>query len=158
MAYCTISDLLIGDMTISDSDKTRYLNLGAEDIDAELGTVYELPLGPLPLPAHVQLLLKRANRLVSSGRLIMDKALIAQDQGLHAYGKSLYDEGMGMVYAMATGKIDLQDVIKIVTQTEGQGAMTTGGDVPSGVDWFYDFVSADPWTTGPVTQSWRPGT
>lgn len=159
--YCAPTDLLTGDMTVSNNMLTQFTTLGTEEIDAVLSQVFVLPLAAIPpaveLSAYAKLNLKMANRAIASGRLIMDRAALAEDNALHAYGKSLYDEGMLMVMAMKGGTIDLGAVKLAAFTSEGDGPSVTNYDATSGVDAYYEFVSGGGSWDAETSLSWKPG-
>lgn len=115
MAYSEVADLLIGDLVLGAGvDPQKYIDLAAEQIDAKIGWVYELPLHPAggvgtwqDLPEHEQLLLKGINNGLASGSL-----LIALDQGgeqttVHAYGLWLIQQAQADLMYLANGEIQI---------------------------------------------------
>lgn len=152
--------MLLGDISFTAPEKARFLTDAHNEVDEELGYVYSLPLGPLPFSTHVALILKRTTILIASGRLILDRDAAGEDLSLHAYGRSLLDEGRERLRAMRSGGIDLIGVTKLEIQaTDGNAPSIFQGDTYSGVDAFYSWLNASPYDMGPAAGEpyWRPG-
>lgn len=116
MAYCAKEDLLTGDIPLAGKygDGTPFVNLAADEIDAQIGHIYVTPiLFDESTPALVatarpaKLLLKKINLLLASGRIILDMAAGGEDGNLQAYGKSMHDEAVLLLNDITSGKIVL---------------------------------------------------
>lgn len=110
--YCGLTDLMKGDLELARymGDGSGYINLAAEDIDSHLGHIYVTPIEVLvadPRYRPTTLMLKRVNRLLASGRMILDLAAAGEDSDLHAYGRSLLREAMDLLNKIALGDIVL---------------------------------------------------
>lgn len=116
MAYCTKDDLLTGDIPLAGKygDGTSFVDMAADEIDAQIGHIYVTPVefdestpekAALARPA--KLLLKKINRLLASGRIILDMAAGGEDDSLHAYGNSMWREGVNLLNQISSGKIVL---------------------------------------------------
>jgi phage gp36-like protein len=107
LAYCTVEDLLIGDIpTSTELDPQKYVNDAADEIDSKIGFRYATPISVVaPTPRPVVLLLKRLNSHLASGRLIMAATILQEDTALNAYGKALVDEAMQTIDAIGLGKV-----------------------------------------------------
>jgi hypothetical protein len=164
--YASTADLLIGDITFTTSETDKFVNFAADEMDSELGVMYVIPLSGVDgaaIPAHVLLTLKRCNALIASGRLILSRAAGGEGDTLHAYGKSLVDEGKSLLCAMADGTLTLSGVLKL----DAFGSVDSGGNAPSiqqgdatsGVDAFYSWLTAGPYDAVPSPGSpwWGPG-
>lgn len=105
MAYCTVQDLLIGDIpTGGQLDPLKYVNDAADEIDSKIGFQYETPVDVASVPRPVVLLLKRLNAHLASGRLILAATISAEDERLNAYGQNLVDSVELTLVAIATGE------------------------------------------------------
>lgn len=108
MAYCTINDLLIGSLPISELvDKETFVDDAADEIDAALGEIYVVPITGSPLSHHAEVLLKKINSHLATGRLITVLAIGAEDTSVQAYGLMLINEAMALLMRIAAGQIKL---------------------------------------------------
>jgi hypothetical protein len=143
VAYCTVADLLIGDIPTSTAlDPTKYVNDAADEIDSKIGFIYETPI-PNTVPRPVLLLLKRLNSHLASGRLILAATISVEDVRLNAYGQSLVDEVLLAVQAIVDGKLVLAgaDINTDVEQpVKTDKILFANQDAESAVDAFYDRV------------------
>ena len=116
MAYCEVADLLTGDIPLAGkyADGTPFVNLAADEIDAEIGHRYVTPIvfdESTPEAAAAsrpsKLLLKKINQLLASGRIILDMAAGGEDKGLQQYGASMWKEATDLLEKICDGKITL---------------------------------------------------
>lgn len=157
MPYSAVSDLLVGDLLISNKvDKAKFVTDAADEIDSKLGFRYKIPLTPIPpatvLPIHQILLLKGINNKLASGRLILTLDITAEDRSLHAYGLRLVTEAMNDLMLIANGDIDLTvDPLLPANEDDSKVPAIKNFDAESGVDAFYNQVMREePWY-------WMPG-
>lgn len=107
MAYCTVDDLLIGDISTSaELSPVKYVNDAADEIDSKIGFRYDTPI-PVSSPRPVLLLLKRLNSHLASGRLILAATISANQEELNAYGASLVNDAQLTLEAIASGQMFL---------------------------------------------------
>ena len=149
-AYCTVDDLLIGDIPLADKygDGTSFVNMAADEIDSQIGHIYVTPVvfdeSTPEKAARVRpskLLLKKLNYLFASGRIVLDMAAGGEDDNLHAYGKRLLDEALRLLSMVSDGRIELVDAPLIVPEevvAQDTGPMITNEDPYSLVQGFYD--------------------
>lgn len=141
-AYCTVVDLLIGDIPTSAAlDPAKYVQDAADEIDSKIGFIYTTPIVDAPRP--VTLLLKRINAHLASGRLILAATITGEMDQLNAYGASLVADAELAIAQIAAGEIILQDVLPapgVVLQTSIHAPMIANGDSESSVDAFYSRV------------------
>lgn len=147
MAYCSKTDLLTGDIPLAGKygDGTSFVNLAADEIDAQIGHIYVTPVvfdeSDPQKAAKVRpakLLLKKINTLLASGRIILDQAAGGEDDNLHAYGKSMVDEALVLLSGLMAGKIVLTDAPIIEgTETKANGPSIAQADPYSLVEGFY---------------------
>jgi hypothetical protein len=110
VAYCTKDDLLTGDIPFSSKygDGTSFVQLAADEIDATIGRIYVTPvtfdLTNNPGSRVSQLMLKKINQLLASGRIVMDMAAGGEDDNLHAYGYSMWREAWTLLQDIVNGK------------------------------------------------------
>lgn len=110
MAYCTVADLLIGDITTNAAlDPVKYVADAADEIDSKIGFRYATPV-PAEAPRPVLLLLKRLNAHLASGRLILAATISANQEELNAYGASLVNDAQLTLTAIANGEMALPGV------------------------------------------------
>lgn len=147
-AYCDVTDLRKGDIPLPPfmGDGSSYVNGAAEEIDAAIGHTYVTPVeldpdtNPGERPAF--LLLKKINWLLASGRLVLDLAAAGEDADLHAYGRHMLKEGLGLLSQVSDGEIVLTGA-ELVPPPEGEEGVSTGPsihneDSESLVQSFYD--------------------
>lgn len=155
MAYATVDDLLIGDLTLgSGARPDKYVDDAADEIDSVLGYRYVLPLDPEVIPSYAMLLLKRCANFLASGRLIMALAVGGEDTAMHAYGLSLVQEGQALLAGLAGAAIDIPGATPVdpVLVGRNMGPSIVNQDASSGLDEFYAFVNG----SSPVL-TWTPG-
>lgn len=109
-SYCEVGDLLKGDipLPVYMGDGSRYVDLAAGEIDAALGHLYVTPIRIDSLVAKNRpaiLRLQQINILIGSGRLILDLAVASEDSDLHAYGRHMLKEGLGMLAQVAKREV-----------------------------------------------------
>lgn len=112
MAYCEVTDLLIKDFTLAPGQTyDEWVDRAADEMHAFLGYRYVIPIVPnatsATLSQHDQLVLKRINILLASGRFYLAHASNDERDRLHAYGRSLVNEAIGALTALRDGKVDL---------------------------------------------------
>lgn len=119
MAYCEKDDLLTGDIPLAGKygDGTKFVELAADEIDAQIGHIYETPI-EIAVEGHPenrpsQLLLKKINTLLASGRIVLDMAAGGEDDRLHAYGASMVKEALGLLDLLTKQAIVLTGADKI---------------------------------------------
>jgi phage gp36-like protein len=144
--YCTSGDLLVGDVPIpAYLDKEKIVTDASEEIDTYLGFKYITPIvveNPEdPTNRPVVLLLKRINAHLATGRLILEAAIAAEDDNLHAYGKRLIDESLALLIQIQNGEVVLPGA-PIVPGLVGQenGPLQLNHEPFSYVDALYDGV------------------
>lgn len=146
VAYCTKDDLLIGDIPLAGKygDGSAFVQLAADEIDAQVGGIYVTPVvvsePTSPENRPTLLTLKKINQLLASGRLILDMAAGGEDRDLHAYGKRMVDEALGLLSAIVDGKMLLRGVERIAvggTAVENTHVSVSQVDSGSLVEDFY---------------------
>lgn len=146
MAYCEIRDLLIGNIpTPAYIDKTQYVALAADEIDAALGFRYVTPIAVTDPVAgrSSELLLKHINIHIASGRLILAAAAGGSDTEVHAYGMSLLRQGREALLSLASGDPALVGVTLLTggPTVSSKVPLVLNGDEYSQVDEFYALVN-----------------
>ncbi|MGE0342558.1 MAG: hypothetical protein AB7O86_05780 [Porticoccaceae bacterium] len=148
--YSEEGDLLIGDLIVVGDIKLRMIQAAADDIDSELGGLYETPI--TSTLRHETLLLKRISNLIASGRLIMALAT-KETSERHSYGAGLLKEGKGLLCQLADLSVTLFGATEVARVTRTNAPNVSGQDETSAVDFFYGVVSGtdtdySPWTPG----------
>lgn len=146
MAYCAKEDLLTGDIPLAGKygDGTSFVNFAADEIDAQIGHIYVTPVEfEDPIPAGhrpAQLLLKKINILLASGRIILDMAAGGEDRELHDYGRSMLREGIDLLNMISARKIILEGAPQDTDEAEDKNnAISVKNEDPySLVQGFYD--------------------
>jgi hypothetical protein len=166
VAYCTKDDLLTGDIPLAGKygDGTSFVEMAADEIDAQLGHMYTTPIEfddstpeseAINRPA--KLLLKKVNRLLASGRIVLDMAAGGEDNNLHAYGASMWQEAVSLLDKIACRDIVLvgAPLIETAAADENTRVSITNEDPYSLVKGFYDryaieLVFPTPGVLGPM--------
>ena len=149
MAYCTVADLMIGDISTSAAlDPQKYVDDAADEIDSKIGFVYATPIPVADgsgTPRPVVLLLKRLNSHLATGRLILAATIPAENERLNAYGYSLVAEVMTSLDMIATRQMTLEGVsLEPTVGTVGEPVtvpLIANLDAESNVDAFYSRVT-----------------
>lgn len=142
MPYCSPEDLLTGDVPLAGKygNGTSFCHFAADEIDAQIGHIYETPIQLDDTPANrpARLLLKKINILLASGRIILDMAAGGEDDSLHSYGRSMVREGLDLLRLLSTEKIEIPGAVRIETGEVPDGAPRLVNDDPySLVEGFY---------------------
>ncbi len=157
MAYCTVADLLKGDLPLAAQygDGTGFINTAADEMDVVLGQLYVTPIVLLETPENRPSLLwlKTCNKFIASGRLVLDIAIAAEDDNLNAYGLSMLNQGLAMLTAIQTGAASITGATLLdpTAGTHATGPMIFNEDSISLVQGGYEFL-LDPWATA----DWPP--
>lgn len=151
--YCEVTDLLVGDTTIADPIPERFIQAATDEINAELGFEYVVPIDVsdgASTAEYIKLTLKRCCALIASGRIIMSQATPGESGEVHGYGNSLLREGHDILRNILNGTMDLIGVSK-ANPGSGNAPATLVADEISPLDAFYG-------TTGtPSGYVWGPG-
>ena len=142
MAYSEVSDLLLGDIRLPAryGDGTGFINLAADEIDAQIGHIYETPieLDDSPENRPALLLLKKINNFLASGRIITDMAAAGEDRELHAYGWSLITQATALLNKLSGGEIVIPGATPLPgTEDQAKGPLIINEDEVSLVEDFY---------------------
>lgn len=149
MPYCTVADLLIGDIqTSAQLDPQKYVNDAADEIDSKIGFRYTTPIQPesAGTPRPVVLLLKRLNAHLATGRLILAATISANQEELNAYGASLVEDVQLVLAAISGGdqRLPGAELLPGTTATDPLLAtpiLLSNLDAESGVEGFYTAVA-----------------
>lgn len=141
-AYCAEADINLGDLqtprAVSIED---WIKSTADEIDAEIGQVYKLPLSfdlTKPEDRADALYLKRINSFLATARIILLIAGGREDATLHAYGKSLLGDAKGALNKIVNKTVLLESA-QLIGDADDQynGPMIANKDAKSFVDSFY---------------------
>lgn len=139
MTYCSAPDLLIGDLPITGDSAELFIQAAAEEIDMQLASEFLWP-PTIPLVPQTELILKRINVLIGTGRLVMAQAVGAEELSTHAYGTYLLREGQSLLAQVMCGELVLEGIDKNPLHTTGNAPSITNEDSIAGVDAFYGFA------------------
>jgi hypothetical protein len=148
--YITEDDVDFGEMVLpSYVNITEKIQEAANDMDAVIGKRYRLPLvlsDQDPEHKSTVLLLKKLNRFLTIGRVVIDAAIGSEDNNLQAYGNYHLRAAESELKAIADGRTDIPGQ-KLIGKGETRvtGPMITNRDRVSFVDAFYN---GDPWHSG----------
>lgn len=84
----------------------KYIEAAAEEIDMVVGRKYVLPL-TLEAGTADYLLLKKLNRFIASGRILMGASAANEKNGVHKYASYLLAEAIAALNAISAGYIEL---------------------------------------------------
>lgn len=142
MAYCSPDDINIGNVQLPRGlNKQAYVDAAAEEMDAELGKVYVLPLTPSSAIASntwAGKYLKKINKFLAIGRIVIDSASGGEDNSLNSYGYYHLKTAMDALAALVSGSITLTDVEKLDVEPNTSGPQVENRDAGSYVDAFYN--------------------
>jgi len=158
MAYCATTDLLLGDMEPGSIDLQSYVDSAAEEIDGRLGYVYDLDdVHGLEQDSPGWLILKKINRFIASGRVIMAQAIAAENESLNAYGGSLVRLAYGDLALILSKELPLDATA--IGESVGRTPGIVNRDATSGVEAFEDnFMKWNGGLPSPrVLPVWEPG-
>lgn len=142
-AYCDTTDIKLGDIQPPRGlDLAKEVADAADEMDAWIGELYELPLEIDEGRAdHTRdrLLLKKINADRVAGRLIMQANAGGEDGSVHAYGKLLWDNAEKELARIAGGRTVLVAGVPREPTEDQQpnGPLVTNRDAASYVDSFY---------------------
>ena len=108
--YCGATDLMVGDVTVASGKADLWVNTAADEMDAEIGFHYQVPIVVSGLALHIALTLKRCNALIASGRFLLAQATAGWDckpadwtcEGGSTIGISKYSMNMGVPITQST--------------------------------------------------------
>lgn len=140
--YCVKEDLLLGDLQVPRSVQLdEWIQSTADEMDAWLGQVYKLPIELDPTtPGHQAdiLLLKKINRFLATGRIIISANAAAADNRLHAYGAQLVADAERELARITAGRTVIEAGELLVTpELRSSALVITHRDSVSYVDEFY---------------------
>lgn len=153
-AYSLVSDLLIDDLTVSQTfPKQKYVDDAADEMNIKIGTRYDLPIDLNTLSVPSRLRLKRINNYLASGRIVLRLAISSEQTKLHELGATWIKEALDALEAIACGKDDLLLVDGTPIETDpyldvSVGPIVTNVDAASPVDSFYDYFNPTTWPAG----------
>jgi hypothetical protein len=148
MAYCEKSDLKYGQLPIAQVvDVNKYINDAADEIDIALGTRFITPV-ELDTDAHneqrtLELILKKINSDIASGRVILAVTISNEDLQTNAYGMALLKAGCATLDALASGAYNYPGLVPLPGSPEERSntIVVRNQDSQSGVDAFYQSVA-----------------
>lgn len=143
--YSEKEDLLIGDLPLGPQygDGSRFVQMGADEIDSQIGNIYVTPivLADTPENRPARLMLKKLNNLLASGRLILDMALAGEDRELQSYGRSLLSEALNLLKELSSGGYVVPGAIPLPgTEDNSGGPRIKNEDPESLVEGFYQMT------------------
>lgn len=151
MPYSAVEDLLTGDIpTPAQLDPGKFVQDAADEIDSKIGFRYATPVNLAQLKRPAQLLLKRLNNILASGRLLLAATASGEQNELHAYAASLITEAQIALQQIVDGQILLQDAD--LADPNAQVLVTTpligNKDSESNVEAFYDRIANPAYSFG----------
>lgn len=143
MAYCEVTDLLIGDTRLpSGLIPQSYVNQAADEIDSAIGFRYETPVTVTDDAVNrpTRLLLKTINSWLATGRIILTISRNGEDNTLDALGKYYVNSALQRINQIADGEIILTGATEIATGANVasfKGPTIVNAEPVSLVDRFY---------------------
>lgn len=142
--YCEVPDLLIGDIKISSRlNQYDYINSAADEMNAKIGQVYQLPLDLTDAAPFVAPLLKKINQFLATGRLIMALGQGEEWMTTHAYARELLKEGKAELENIFCGSTPLTGCPRLAGSFRSNAPTVSNIDTASAVETFNAFVNGD---------------
>lgn len=138
-------ELSIGNIPLpSYINPSDFIQEAADEIDSMIGAVYKTPVdvstsGPVSRPSR--LLLKRINKHLAMGRLILVVTSAEEHERLHAYGQALVAECLTALKMILEGKVILDGALPpdgTDTDQRRPAVVLMNKDPESNVEAFYD--------------------
>lgn len=112
--YCSTEDVDVGNIDMprratdatDEQTKAYYVMRAAEEMDAILGQIYKLPLN-LTAGTADALILKKVNRMLASGQIVVAAGSAAEDTEIHSWGYYHIKEAEKMLSLIFKGDIVL---------------------------------------------------
>lgn len=120
--YCELADLVLGNIP-TPTDAEKYIIAAAEEIDSRIGLRYATPVVVADTIEErpTELLLKKINTFLATGRLILALAAGGEDVQLHQYGLYLVNQSLTAIEAIVSGSVVLPGA---TPATEGSSIQT----------------------------------
>lgn len=157
--YCEKGDLLLGDLKVSSSiNLYDYINSAADEIDAEVGQRYLIPLDLSKAASWVVTKLKDINAKLATGRLITALAMAGGlDMELQAYGAAMIKRAMDEVFEISGGKVLLAGVPIDPASFRVTSPIVVNYDQVSGVDAISTLIHRGQPRVPQPRPVWQPG-
>lgn len=164
-SYSQIIDLQVGNVPTNNVDVQHYIDLAAEEIDSRIGFRYQTPVdvsGSSTVLRAAQLLLKRLNNQIATGRILLATFTATENQELNAYGARLVNEAQAAIEMIVLGQLSLpgafltdgetKEPLPGVDGTQPTTAPLLGeyDNSGSGTDLFYNGLSGHSFVQYPV--------
>ncbi len=145
--YCAETDLIIGDVTLTDSDLLvrKHIDGAADDIDAMLGSVYVTPIEQGVVSRSGWLLLKRIAYHIASGKLLMEIDQAGEGTKVHDYALYLLQQANQALDSIVKGDVNLRPTVENANPNSARGkTLVNNLDGYSQVESFYGWAAAPP--------------
>lgn len=167
MAYSTVDDLFLGDITLgANINPTKFVDEAALEIDSKIGQTYVLPLvadddhGFDVVPQFTLDNLSKINNWLASGRLILAINATSGDDTLNGYGAMLVKDATAEIEAIKNGLQDLIGAKRAPLRSAAgdtyNGPTLVNADSVSAVDTFYAGVMGGATDGEGRMPQWRP--
>jgi hypothetical protein len=87
----------------SPDPRQGFVQAACDEMNAKLGTLYEVPIDPNAIPEHQRLMLKVIAVKIASGRMLATWSAPDEGSSVHAYARRLLDEGLSELHLIANG-------------------------------------------------------
>lgn len=157
-AYCTVDDLLTGNIPSHDYiDELAFVNNAADEINAALATMYVIPVVVTAIAqyAATPLILKSINAKLASGRIIMAAAASAEQTEVQAYALYLVTQALEQLKQITDGSYVLPGAPQVIAPgSDTAPVLVSNVDAESQVEAFYGRVSGYPPLPGAAYPYW----
>jgi hypothetical protein len=139
--YCSTDDILVGDVTVSPERMRLVVEQAAEEIDAEIGHLYTVPV--VSTETRVVAYLKMINVKLATGRYFASMQQ-GSDGEISAYAMSMIKEAHDALARIANGQYNLGDA-PVTDPGDGDANRAPGvtnKESDSLTDQFYAFIQA----------------
>ena len=160
MAYCQITDLLLGDMPVGTTNKQTFVDSAADEIDSVIGYRYQTPVdvtGGSPVSRPSKLCLKNINVWLATGRLVIAQAVGGEDNKLQEYGAYYLRTAMEWLQKIVDGSILIQGAPLAPGAADfSDGPVISNEDSVAMVGAFYNFAQPITGIYPPIPSTLNP--
>lgn len=148
MSYCSVSDLLLGDLELSSRlIVDDYIARAARDMNTVLGRRYVVPV--VSAEQFTKDVLASICADLASAYVVMSTAQGGEDNRVNAYGLFLYNRASAALLEALDGPALPGATMRDASAAKRGPVTVTQQDKSSPVETFYNFTQGEPWLPFP---------